>query len=226
MNCTRCGRALGADDLFCPQCGTPVKRAGAEVPPTGLKLPSSAFAPGKKTMSPGAKTAYALVAVLLIVGMGIAFVRSLPGGSHPVIMSQPSASDGEHYEGLRLTMKPTPARVQGGFIVIALDELSQKKMVSFSYEGATRIVEIIAYITQEGKVVTAIAMCEPCNSKSFHSESNELVCDNCGTRWNLSSLEGISGACQKYPPDPIPSSVVGNEIRISEKLVQNWKMRI
>jgi uncharacterized membrane protein len=85
---------------------------------------------------------------------------------------------------------------------------------------------MLAYINPQGKLVTSIAMCEPCNSKSFHTESQDIVCDNCGTRWNFTTLEGISGSCQKYPPDPIPSQIVGNEVRIKEKLVADWKMRI
>ena len=99
-------------------------------------------------------------------------------------------------------------------------------MVAFTYAGKRRDVDMLAYINPQGKLVTSIAMCEPCNSKSFHTESQDTVCDNCGTRWNFTTLEGISGSCQKYPPDPIPSQIVGNDVRISTRLIENWKMRI
>jgi hypothetical protein len=177
-------------------------------------------------MGTRAKVGYSLIAVVMLVGMWIAFMRSLPGGDHPVIVNQPTISQTENYEGTKFTLTPIPARVENDFIVIALSDVVEKKMVSFTYEGKTKKVEMMAYINPQGKLVTSVAMCEPCNSKSFHSESQDLVCDNCGTRWNFSTLEGISGSCQKYPPDPIPSEIAGGEVRISKKLVEGWKLRI
>ncbi|HTX18347.1 MAG TPA: Fe-S-containing protein [Bacteroidota bacterium] len=177
-------------------------------------------------MSTKAKLIYGVIGTLLIVAMGVVFVRSLPGGEHPVVRNQPVVVQSVDYTGTKLTMIPVDCRVDNGYIVIALSDVVEKRMVGFTYQGKTKSVDLLAYINPQGKVVTSIAMCEPCNSKSFHTESQEIVCDNCGTRWNFTTLEGISGSCQKYPPDPIPSQVVGNEVRISERLVENWKMRI
>jgi len=177
-------------------------------------------------MSSKAKLAYSAVGVLLLAAMVAVFIRNLPGGEQPVVKNQPVVAQPTESNGVKLTMTPIPSTVDNGEIVIALSDVIEKKMVGFTYSGETKSVEMLAYINPEGKVVTAIAMCEPCNSKSFHTESGEIVCDNCGTRWNSTTLEGVSGSCQKYPPDPIPSRVVGNEVRISERLVANWKMRI
>jgi uncharacterized membrane protein len=177
-------------------------------------------------MSRRAKAVYSTFAAVLIVAMAIIFTRNLPGGDHPVIKEQPTVVQSVNYDGAKLTMTPVSSRVENGFIVISLMDVIEKKMVAFSYEGKTKRVDMLAYINPQGKLVTSIAMCEPCNSKSFHTESQDIVCDNCGTRWNFTTLEGISGSCQKYPPDPIPSQIVGNEVRIKEKLVADWKMRI
>ncbi|MGA7159549.1 MAG: Fe-S-containing protein [Bacteroidota bacterium] len=226
MKCAKCGTDLKNDVLFCPRCGTKVP---AHVLPTSsLKnaLPSAAIIEGKKTMGMKAKAAYSTIGMLLLVGMAVVFVKSLPGGEHPVIKNQPVVADPQSYDGIKLTMIPVSSRVENGYIVISLAEVMEKKMVGFTYAGKSKEVDLIAYINPEGKLVTSIAMCEPCNSKSFHTESKELVCDNCGTRWNFSNLEGISGTCQKYPPDPIPSEIVAGEIRISQKIVEDWKMRI
>ncbi len=218
MRCAHCGREVLDGALFCPHCGTKVADKSA--------LPSSARVPGKKSMSTRAKLVYSAIAAALLFGMGVVFLRSLPGGDHPVIVNQPTISQAENYEGTKFTMTPIPAKVENGFIIISLADVVEKKMVGFTYEGKTKKVEMMAYINPQGKLVTSVAMCEPCNSKSFHSESQDLVCDNCGTRWNFSTLEGISGTCQKYPPDPIPSEIAGGEVRISKKLVDGWKLRI
>lgn len=85
---------------------------------------------------------------------------------------------------------------------------------------------LLAYLSEEGRIITAISMCEPCNSTAFHINGNELICNSCGTTWELDNLDAISGSCGKYPPDPIPSRVVGNQIQISELSVANWQRRI
>jgi DNA-directed RNA polymerase subunit RPC12/RpoP len=218
MRCAHCGREVQDGALFCPHCGTKVLDKSA--------LPSSARVPGKKSMGARAKMAYSGIAIVVLISMGVVFLRSLPGGDHPVIVNQPTISQSENYEGTKFTMTSIPARVENDFIVISLSDVIEKRMVAFTYEGKTKKVEMMAYINPQGKLVTSVAMCEPCNSKSFHSESQDLVCDNCGTRWNFSTLEGISGSCQKYPPDPIPSEIVGGEVRINKRLVEGWKLRI
>ena len=226
MKCAQCGNDLKSDALFCPSCGTKVNTQVALAPPQKGSLPSAALVTGKRSMSSRAKAAYSGVALLLLLGMAIVFVKSLPGGDHPVIKNQPNVSDAQSYDGIKLTMSPIPSRVENGFIIIALSDVIEKKMVGFTYEGKTKTVDLMAYINPQGKLVTSIAMCDPCNSKSFHTESQELVCDNCGTRWSFTNLEGLSGTCMKYPPDPVRSEVVAGEIRISQKIVEDWKLRI
>lgn len=194
--------------------------------PPKSTLPSAANVAGRRAMSGKAKVIYSTVAVALIAGMSIIFIRNLPGGDHPVVKEQPVVVQSVNYEGAKLTMTPVSSRIENGYIVISLSDVIEKKMVAFTYVGKTKNVDMLAYINPQGKLVTAVAMCEPCNSKSFHTESQDIVCDNCGTRWNFTTLEGISGSCQKYPPDPIPSQVVGNDVRINTRLIEQWKMRI
>ena len=226
MKCSQCDNDLKGDVHFCPRCGARVAKEQSKDSPGEIKLPSAAKLTEKRGMSVKAKSVYLAIAAFLLASMAIVFVKSLPGGEHPVIQAQPSLSPGEQYDGVKLTATAVEAKVENGYIVISLPKILEKKMVSFTYDGKSKKVEMIAYVNPQGKLVTSIAMCEPCNSKSFHTESQDLVCDNCGTRWNFTTLEGISGACQKYPPDPIPSQIVGSEVRISERLVSGWKMRI
>ena len=117
-------------------------------------------------------------------------------------------------------------KVENGKIIIPLNDIKKEKFVSFTYNGNNGTVPLLAYISEEGKVITAISMCEPCNSTTFHIKSNELVCNSCGTTWEIDNLEAISGSCGKYPPDPIPSIVVGDEVQINEHSVTNWRRRI
>ncbi len=143
-----------------------------------------------------------------------------------MIESQPTIAEGVSYTAARTDMVPIVSRVEQGNIIISLQDVLQHRMVGFEYEGGSVPLSMIAFITPEGKLVTSIAFCEPCNSKRYHAQDDTLVCNTCGSSWKLHNLEGLSGACQKYPPDPIPSVVVGDEIHIDESKVKSWKTRI
>jgi len=177
-------------------------------------------------MSKKAKTIYLLVAAGLFVMFLFIFMNHIPGGAHPVIAEQPEVAMASMGTDESVTLQPIETTVEDGTISFSLTTLKQKKFVQFDYQTATGTVPMLAFISPEGKLVTAIRLCEPCNSKTFRIEGDELACGNCETRWKLNNLEGIKGSCQKYPPDPVPSKVVGNRIVIDEAAVKNWKMRI
>ncbi|MGE5577472.1 MAG: Fe-S-containing protein, partial [Syntrophothermus sp.] len=75
-------------------------------------------------------------------------------------------------------------------------------------------------------VVTAIRLCEPCSSTSFHIEGSNLVCNTCGTVWSLENLQGLSGGCQKYPPEAMTTSRDGGDAIMSVDEVAAWEPRV
>jgi uncharacterized membrane protein len=123
-------------------------------------------------------------------------------------------------------MTDIQAKVEKGKISIPLSEVMEKRMVRFEYEGKGGKIPLLSYITQSGKVVTAVSMCEPCKSTRFHIQDKTLVCNACYTTWNLETLKGIKGGCLNYPPDVIPSTVENGQIKIDEKVVTQWKPRV
>ena len=143
-----------------------------------------------------------------------------------MIAKQPEVETGSTKPDQVIKPERIAAEIHDGKIKFPLSILLEKRMVQFDYHSGTETVPLIAFITGEGKLVTAVAICEPCNSHTFRIEGAELACGNCETRWKLNNLEGIQGSCQKYPPAPIASAVVGREVQIDEKLVKNWKLRI
>ncbi len=124
-----------------------------------------------------------------------------------------------------VAMSKVEAIVGNGRVEVPLDAVKEKKFISFEYQNKESRIPLLAYLAPSGKVVTAVAACEPCNSTRFHIEGNELVCDNCLTRWRLETLKGISGGCIAYPPDILFHTVDGGKLMIKEIDVQNWKPR-
>lgn len=216
---------------FCPQCGHKIMDAAVYCPDCGNKVKSNNTIKkervlNSKTNSRKAWMYIGLISVVL-VGALIFFRASEQSKELAVINKQPVVSDKVVYSAERLDHSITLAFVKDNKIIIPLDLVKEKKFVRFQIAGSNaNDLPIVAYLTEDGKVVTAISMCEPCNSTEFHIQGSNLICNSCGTTWNLNDLKAISGSCGKYPPDPLPSIIVGNEIQIDEGLVTNWKRRV
>ena len=223
--CAHCGSMLKGAAQYCSSCGKPIPRnkPAQAVPAQAEPIISP---PGKRVMTRKARIVYAALILLVFAIFLLTFVRHLPGGEDPVIAAQPEVEMGSARPDQVLKPEPITPEIGNGRISFPLSILLEKRMIGFEYESAGVTIPIIAFITGDGKLVTAVAICEPCNSRTFRIEGAELACGNCETRWKLNNLEGIQGSCQKYPPAPITSSVVGTEVQIEEKLLKNWKLRI
>ncbi|MBS4028466.1 MAG: DUF2318 domain-containing protein [Ignavibacteriales bacterium] len=222
-NCSRCGTALQREVKYCPNCGTEVENVQSAQLPSGASKVT-------KPMSRKAKLIYLLCGSGLFIVLIAAFGHYLPGGPHPVITNQPEVSLPSPYLGQKFEpflLTESDIEIKNGFIKFNFNLLRDKKFIQIVYHNVTSDEVILAYISPAGKLVTAIGLCEPCGSKTFSTDETEMV-SSCGTKWNLDNLEfsGGCGVCQKYPPDPIPSSIEGSEVRIDESIVKKWKRRV
>lgn len=223
--CPRCGNALREGARFCGHCGASLSStiSTREGQSGKTSAPSSRTA---RKSSPYGRAVFITLATLTLIGGGVVFFKSLPFHPHPVIENQPVVAERILYADQRTDMVPISSRVEDGRIIFSLQDVLQHRMVGFEYSGGSVPMSLVAFISPEGKLVTSIAFCEPCNSKQYHAQNNTLICNACGTTWKMENLEGISGSCQKYPPDPIPSVVIEAEVQIDESKVKNWKTRI
>ncbi len=164
---------------------------------------------------------------LLVAALPISWLllREAPqAGSAKIVSSQ--VTENVNYQNQSVTMTKVAAVVERGSVAVPVDLVREKKLIYFEYQRPNGRIPLLAYITPSGKLVTAVSVCEPCNSTDFHIEGNQMVCNSCFTRWDLDTLKGISGGCLTYPPDVIPHSVNNGRAIIKEVDVQNWKPRI
>jgi uncharacterized Zn finger protein (UPF0148 family) len=221
-NCPRCGKPTVQDAHFCIYCGSSLAGKKSDRQDWQSKR--------EKVVGNGAHKRTRRWKVLLLAGalaaVGFLVISNLPKGGSPVISSQPVVTDGTSYARAPLPMVDAPSAVEGEYITVPLDAVREKKFIAFAYNGPSGTVPLLAYVSTEGKIVTAISMCEPCNSRRFHIRGNEIICNSCGTKWEIDTLEPISGSCGKYPPDAVPNVVVGNTIRIDKRIVATWQPRV
>lgn len=220
--CVKCGKPMAPDANFCTFCGTPLAKH-SNITETIEKKRQKVVG---KTKQSRLKTLKILtIAGFAAVAMVMVYIY-LPEKTNPVIEAQPIIAKKVEYPNLEQQMFHVPSKVEDGKIIISLDYVRERKFVDFSYINGVKVVPLLAYISPDGKLVTAISMCEPCNSRRFHIQGDEIICNSCGTTWKLKNLDAVSGACGNYPPDPIPSTVVGNTVQIDEAVVANWRSRI
>jgi len=220
---------------FCPECGTKLPNNIKFCPDCGHRLFSSAVKSNYQTNNKREKilskspSKFRNANIALTFGfIGVIIIYFVTTGSkeNEIIKKQPQVVNSVEYPSSPTQMFTIQSKVENGKIVIPLDIVKENKFVAFFYSGVNSTVPLLAYISEEGKIITAISMCEPCNSTTFHIKGEELICNSCGTTWNVDNMDAISGSCGKYPPDPIPSIVVGNEIQMDVSNVANWQRRI
>lgn len=220
--CPRCGTQVTEEMQHCPECGLKMAEIGSKSPRNNNDKKTRVLHGNKKKNN----SKYWFVAAMLVIVVSITIYNSEPSKEYSIIKNQPQVTNSVSYPASRYEETYTIAFAKGNKIVLPLDLVKEKKMVKFDYIGNGGKIPLLAYLSEDGKVITAISICEPCNSTDFHIQGSNLICNSCGTTWNLNNLNAVSGSCSKYPPDPIPSKVVGNEIQIDENLVTNWKRRV
>ncbi len=173
---------------------------------------------------------FLFLASLVLAGVIVYFIQAKKS-STPSQAVQLSDTGGYQIENT-INMTPIKATVEGESLVISLDEVKKYKLVRFEYDRSKgelepKVLPLLAYVSPSGNLITAVSMCEPCRSTSFHFESDRTItCDACGTKWDIETIQGVSGACLNYPPDPVKSEVRGDKIYIPLSELNSWQVRI
>jgi len=167
-----------------------------------------------------------VVLPLFLISAVIWISANLPEAGNPILKEAPIVTSPISYSTAGVQMEDISVPVEDGYLILPLEQVKEKKFVRFIYGDPTYGLPLLAYISPEGKIVTAVSMCEPCNSTAFHIKGEDLVCNSCGTTWEAGTMEAISGSCGKYPPDVVPNEVSDGRIRIDERYVSDWNRRI
>jgi uncharacterized protein len=220
--CTQCGSPTPEAARFCASCGEPVGNAPSAHASDMDRRRNRVLGLGEKPRMGWSRFA---VAGVVLVSLGLWVYAHLPRSGSAVIANQPVAAPPQSYPRSATSMVELRVTAADGFLHIPLDVLLEKKLVAFRHSTPTGVIPLIAYVSGEGRIVTAISMCEPCNSERFHISGAILVCDACGSTWKLDTLAPVSGACGKYPPDALPNRLVAGQVLIETSRIEAWRRR-
>ncbi|MDT3699837.1 MAG: DUF2318 domain-containing protein [Thermincola sp.] len=168
------------------------------------------------------------VVVVLVLAFGGFMLSKKPSTVNPNAVNVGAVS----YQ--KADFKAVTATETGGDIVLDMNQLQTDKTVTFKIQGINfslangtpfNYLPLLAYVSPKGNIVVATSLCEPCSGTTFHVEGDHLVCNSCGTRWSLESLQGISGGCTTYPPETVNYTVEGDKLIIKKADLENWQPR-
>ncbi|KJR46451.1 putative membrane protein [Desulfosporosinus sp. I2] len=127
----------------------------------------------------------------------------------------------------KLQQTVVESKVENGKAIVAtLSTVKEKKFIWTEYKANGKRIPLTAFIQPDGKVMVAVSYCEPCKGETFHITGNQIVCNVCGTTWDLQTLKGLSGGCQSYPPDALTYSLNGDNLEIPQTVLDAWAPRV
>lgn len=144
--------------------------------------------------------------------------RFLPAG-----YTEPSVTEAAAYSS---ALKMSDVTVTRGKkqTSIPVSEVAAKKIVFFEYQKAgSDPVPMIAYVKPSGKLFVGVSYCIPCKGTGQRIEADgTLTCESCGTKRDLETGVGLSGACKLYPLDELPTTVKDGKIVVENSAVEQW----
>lgn len=129
-------------------------------------------------------------------------------------------------EKLQQVKVPLPKVENGKVTVATLTDLKEKKFIWTEYKENGKRIPLTAIVKPNGKVVVAVSICEPCNGETFHIKGNQIVCNVCGTTWDLDTFKGLSGGCQDYPPEILNYTQNGDNLEVEQTVLNAWGPRV
>lgn len=170
----------------------------------------------KKSQVSDSKKNTMVVGALLVIVLGYWAVGQFGGSDYPSQVSGTFYGDAVvSPETGRVTVpKEVVAENKLVFVDIKLDAPVEsftylgREIILTSYRGG-EYLPLVIIETPKGKTFSGVRTCEPCNGFSFHIlDGKYLSCDTCGTRWDIETLQGISGGCMNYPPPKLTTGLL------------------
>jgi hypothetical protein len=119
----------------------------------------------------------------------------------------------------------------GDLRIFKKEVTSTAKFYPYTADGVK--MEVVAVKASDGSIRTALNTCQVCNNSGrgyYIQEGDELVCQNCGNRFQIDKVEKIKNGCNPVPIAKESKTDDGKYITISKSLLvkakvlfSNWK---
>jgi len=129
---------------------------------------------------------------------------------------------GADSDGQKDSQPNTEAAQQNGDVTIVKDEITENaKFIPYMADGT--YMELLAVKAPDGTVRTAFNTCQVCYDSGkgyYEQEGDELVCQNCRNRFQLSRIEKEKNGCNPVPIVEEDKTDDGTTITIPESFLK------
>ncbi len=151
-----------------------------------------------------------MVAGIGLVAAGIVMLAGVGRGA-PVVASGGAGGDATR----RAAANFTAVAPSDGAIHLPTADFDDGKAHFYTLRDGGKEIDFFVVRSSDGVLRAALDSCDVCfpARKGYRQEGNEMVCNNCGQRFQSTKINVVSGGCN---PVPLPRTVVGNELVIQQ----------
>jgi uncharacterized membrane protein len=104
-----------------------------------------------------------------------------------------------------------PVAPGGADVTIPVAEIADGQAHFYSYDAGGVEVKYFVMQSKDGEYRAAFDACDVCfpNKKGYTQQGDEMVCNNCGQRFDSSKINELKGGCN---PSPIDRTVKGKDL--------------
>ncbi len=104
-----------------------------------------------------------------------------------------------------------PVAASGTDVTIPVAEVSDGQAHFYSYDAGGTEVKYFVMQSKDGEYRAAFDACDVCypNKKGYTQDGDQMVCNNCGQRFDSNKINELEGGCN---PSPIERTVKGQEL--------------
>jgi len=102
---------------------------------------------------------------------------------------------------------------QDGLVRIAASDLADGRAHFYTLQGSQKAIPFFLLKSSDGVIRAAFNACDVCflAKKGYHQEGDEMVCNNCGSRFPSNQINVVRGGCN---PSPLTREVQGDTVII------------
>ena len=114
---------------------------------------------------------------------------------------------------------PTAVTAQDGAIQLPVADFTDNKAHFYTFQDAGKVIPFFVLRSSDGVIRAAFDACDVCYAakKGYHQEGNEMVCNNCGTRFPSNKINEVKGGCN---PGALTREVMGDNVVIQVTDIQ------
>ncbi len=104
-----------------------------------------------------------------------------------------------------------PVAASGADVTIPVADISGGQAHFYSYDAGGTEVKYFVMQSKDGEYRAAFDACDVCypNKKGYTQDGDQMVCNNCGQRFDSNKINELKGGCN---PSPIERTVKGQEL--------------